>query len=110
MTSRLGTGKSLNFFLQCSAKICHLHRRELNGTLVEDKMRRFKCECAHFSFNKFPIYIHDAVQVPNLALTHTTENSVGGNCRNYSIVVARYILKPSLSTYVNTRLNRAHIL
>jgi hypothetical protein len=27
----------------------------LNRTLVEDKMRRFKGECAHFSFSKFPI-------------------------------------------------------
>ncbi len=30
-----------------------------NGTLVEDTMRRFKGECAHFSFNKCPIYTHD---------------------------------------------------
>jgi hypothetical protein len=26
----------------------------LNGTLVEDKMRTFKGECEHFSFNKCP--------------------------------------------------------
>ncbi len=31
----------------------------VNGTLVEDKMRRFKGECEHFSFNKCPIYTHD---------------------------------------------------
>jgi hypothetical protein len=41
----------------------------VNGTLVEDKMRGFKGECAHFSFNKCPIYTHE-VQVPNFALTH----------------------------------------
>ncbi len=31
----------------------------INGTLVEDKMRRFKGECEHFIFNKCPIYTHD---------------------------------------------------
>jgi hypothetical protein len=31
----------------------------VNGTLVEDKMRRFKGECEHFRFNKCPIYTHD---------------------------------------------------
>ncbi len=31
----------------------------VNGTLVEDKMRRFKGECEHFLFNKCPIYTHD---------------------------------------------------
>ncbi len=37
----------------------------VNGTLVEDKMRRFKGECAQFSFNKCPIYTHDgAVRWP----------------------------------------------
>jgi hypothetical protein len=29
------------------------------GTLFEDKMRRFKGEYAHFSFNKCPVYTHD---------------------------------------------------
>ncbi len=31
----------------------------VNGTLVEDKMGRFKGECAHFRFNKWSIYTHD---------------------------------------------------
>ena len=31
----------------------------VNGTLVEDKMRRFKGECAQFSFNQCLIYTHD---------------------------------------------------
>ena len=31
----------------------------VNGTLVEDKMRKFKGECANFNFNKkCPIYTH----------------------------------------------------
>jgi hypothetical protein len=42
----------------------------VNGILIEDKMRRFKGECAQFSFNKSP-FILTTVQVPNLALTHT---------------------------------------
>ncbi len=41
-----------------------------NGTFFEDKMRRFKGECAYFSFKKCPIYTHDG-EVPNLSLTHT---------------------------------------
>ncbi len=49
----------------------------VNGTLVEDKMRRSKGECAHFSFNKCPIYTHATVQVSNLTLlfSHETVNS-----------------------------------
>jgi hypothetical protein len=31
----------------------------VNATLVEDKMRTFKGECAQFRFNKCPIYTHD---------------------------------------------------
>ncbi len=31
----------------------------VNGTQVEDKMRRFKGECAQFIFNRCPIYTHD---------------------------------------------------
>ncbi len=31
----------------------------VNGSLVEDKMRRFKDECAHFSCNKCPNYTRD---------------------------------------------------
>jgi hypothetical protein len=35
----------------------------VNGTIVEDKMRRFKGECAHFSFKKCPIYTYDGASV-----------------------------------------------
>jgi hypothetical protein len=31
----------------------------VNGTLVEDKMRRFKGECEHFSFKKCPLCTHN---------------------------------------------------
>ncbi len=50
-----------------------MHRREcaVNGILVEDKMRRFKGECAHFSLNKCPIYTHGSANDFFKALTHT---------------------------------------
>ncbi len=35
----------------------------VKGTLVEDKMRRFKGECAHFSFKKCPVYTHGASSI-----------------------------------------------
>jgi hypothetical protein len=41
----------------------------VNGTLVEDKMRRFKGECAHFVSTTVSFTL-TTVQVPNLALTH----------------------------------------
>jgi hypothetical protein len=39
-------------FVQDSAKFGTCTFVRLNGTLVEDKMLRFKSKCAHFSFNK----------------------------------------------------------
>jgi hypothetical protein len=52
-----------------------------NGTLVEDKIRRFKGECAHFSFNKCPIYTHDGASAKFSTNSHETDNSdiSGGN-------------------------------
>ncbi len=49
----------------------------VNGTLVEDKMRGFKGECAHFSFNKCPIYTHDSASDKFSTNSHKTDNSVG---------------------------------
>ncbi len=46
----------------------------VNGTLAEDKMRRFKGECEHFSFNKCPIETHDDACMPNLALIETEQD------------------------------------
>ncbi len=48
----------------------------VNGTLVEDKMRRFKGECAYFSFNKCPIYTHDGASAKFSTNSHETDNSV----------------------------------
>jgi hypothetical protein len=49
----------------------------VNGTLVDDKMRRFKGECEHFSFNEFPIYTHDGASAKFNTNSHETDNSVG---------------------------------
>jgi hypothetical protein len=48
----------------------------LNGTLVEDKMRRFKGECAHFIFYKCLIYTHDGVSAKFSTNSHETDYSV----------------------------------
>jgi hypothetical protein len=47
----------------------------INDTLVEDKMRRFKGECPHFSFNKCPIYTHDGASAKFSTNSHETDNS-----------------------------------
>ncbi len=39
-------------------------------------MRRFKGECAHFSFNKCPIYTHDGASAKFTTNSHETDNSV----------------------------------
>ncbi len=45
----------------------------VNETLVEDKLRGFKGECAHFSFNKCPIYIHDGASAKFSTNSQETE-------------------------------------
>jgi hypothetical protein len=50
-------------FMGVSAKFGTCTVVSVKGTLIEDKMRRFKGECAHFSFNKCPIYNHDGASV-----------------------------------------------
>jgi hypothetical protein len=49
----------------------------VNGThvIVEDKMRRFKGECAQFSFNKCPIDTHDGASAKFSTNSHETDNS-----------------------------------
>jgi hypothetical protein len=47
----------------------------VNRTLVEDKIRRFKGECAHLRFNKGPIYIHDGASAKFSTNSHETDNS-----------------------------------
>ncbi len=44
-------------------------------TLVKDKMRRFKGECAHFSFSKCHIYTHDGASAKFITNSHETDNS-----------------------------------
>jgi hypothetical protein len=54
----------------------------VNRTLVEDKMRGFKGECAHFSFNKFPIYTHDGASAKFSTNSQETDNSVAWDDSN----------------------------
>ncbi len=61
----------------------------INGTLAEDKMRRFKGECAHFILNQCPIYIHDGASAKFSTNSRETDNSVTSvhpeyNCLIYS--------------------------
>ncbi len=48
----------------------------VNGTPVEDKMRRIKGECAHFSFSKCHIYTDDGASANFSTNSHETDNSV----------------------------------
>ncbi len=48
----------------------------VNGIFVEEKMRIFEGECAHFSFNKCPIYTHDSASDKFSTNSHETDNSV----------------------------------
>ncbi len=57
----------------------------VKGTLVEDKMRRFMAECAHFSFNKCPIYTHDGASVKFSTKSHEMDNSEGGRAGSHAL-------------------------
>ncbi len=48
----------------------------VNGALIEDKMRRFKGKCAHFSFKKCPIYTHDGASAKFSTNSHEMDHSV----------------------------------
>ncbi len=48
----------------------------VNETRVEDEMRRFKGECAHFSFKKCSIYTHDGASAKFSANSLETDYSV----------------------------------
>ncbi len=47
----------------------------VNGTQVEEKMRRFKGECANFIFNRCPIYTHDSASAKFSTNSQETDNS-----------------------------------
>jgi hypothetical protein len=51
------------------------------GTLVEEKMRRFKGECAHFSFSKCHIYTHDGASANFSTNSQETDKSVDWQCK-----------------------------
>jgi hypothetical protein len=48
----------------------------VNGTLIEDKLRWFNGEYAHFSYNKCTIYTHDGASAKFSTNVHETDNSV----------------------------------
>ncbi len=62
-------------FLWVSAKFSTCTVMRVNGTLVEDKMRRFKGECEHFRFNKCPIYTHDGASAKFSTISQEMDNS-----------------------------------
>jgi hypothetical protein len=62
----------------------------VNGTLVEDKMRRFKGECAHFCFNNCFICPHYGASAKFSTNSHETVNSV-----QYIIPVNQFGYTPS---------------
>ncbi len=59
-----------------SAIFCTCTVVSVDETLVEDKMRRFKSECAHFSFNKCPNCTHDDARAKFSTNSQETNNSV----------------------------------
>ncbi len=63
-------------FLWVSDKFGTCTDVSVNRTLVEDKMDRFKGECAHFSYKKCTIYIHDGASAKFSANSHEMDNSV----------------------------------
>jgi hypothetical protein len=63
-------------FLGVSAKFSTCTVVRVNGTLVEDKMRRFKGECEPFRFNKCPIYTHDGASAKFSTNSQEMDNSV----------------------------------
>jgi hypothetical protein len=68
---------SLPFSVPRRTSSPHMHCNLcVNGTLAEYKMRRFKDECAHFSFNKRPIYTHDGASYKFSTNSQETDYSV----------------------------------
>ncbi len=53
-------------------------------------MRRFKGECAHFSFNKCPIYNHDGASAKFSTNSHETDNSAYLLCLLLNIEIMFY--------------------
>jgi len=63
-------------FMRVSATFGNCTVVSVTETLVEDKMRRFKSECAHFSFNKCPVYTDVDASAKFGTNSHERDNSV----------------------------------
>ncbi len=63
----------------------------VNGTLVEDKMRRIKGECAHFRFSKCHIYTDDGASANISINLHETDYSVDG-LPVYDLIFAHFLI------------------
>ncbi len=79
----------------------------VNGTLVEDKMRRFNCECEHFRFNKCPIYTHDGASAKFSTNSQEMDNTVGAwgtliHEKNLKSKISCQTLFKSYDKYVHT--------
>ncbi len=68
-------------FLWISAKFGTCTVVSVNLTIVEDKMRKFKGECAQLSFNKWPIYTHDGASAKFSTKSQEMDNSAEHNQR-----------------------------
>ncbi len=72
-------------FVSTSAKFGTCTVVSVNGAFGEDQMRRFKGGCAHFSFNKCPIYTHyDGASAKFSTNSHETDNSVSSTAVHVS--------------------------
>jgi hypothetical protein len=67
-------------FVWVSAKFGTCTVVSIIGTHAEDKTRRFKGKCKHFSFfsfNECPMYTHDGASAKFSTNSHETDNIVG---------------------------------
>jgi hypothetical protein len=63
-------------FLRVSSKFGTCTVVSVYGTLVENKMRRFKGECANFIFSKCHTYTYDGASANFSTNSHKTDDSV----------------------------------
>jgi hypothetical protein len=75
-------------FVSTDAKFGTCTVVSLNETLLKIKMRRFKGECAHFSFNKCPIYTHDGASAKCSTNPQQTDDSAVAYKKNIIFLAA----------------------
>jgi hypothetical protein len=63
----------------------------VNGTQVEGKMRKFKGECAQFSFNRCPIHTHDGANAKFSTNSQETDNSVDLESTGVHVLVHKHM-------------------